>query len=127
MSLEEQAAARKARLAQLRKGPKTSEPAKSRNYDPVTQTAVQGSTRPPTTLDENSGTVEAVSRAIQDRVLQQLRARADVSTQEAIRPKKTTWDMERDIASDLELLEDRTDTVIRSMVRERINRISQGG
>jgi coiled-coil domain-containing protein 12 len=130
-SLEAQAAERKARLAALRNKNKSQtsvdnpkEPAiKSRNYDPTTQSTILGSSRPPTTLDENSETVEAVSQAVSDEILAKFRAQADVSVKEAIKPRKATWDLERDLADDLRLLQEKTDEVIHSIVKERIHKL----
>lgn len=145
MSLEEQSAARKARLLALRNKGKTSEQTsqtsqhttetatqaqdpviKSRNYDPETRTNVKGFSRPPTTLDENSETVEAVSQAIQDEVLSKFRDMANVGDVKAVfKQKKITWDLERDISDDLKLLDERTDDVIHEVVRHRIQTLRQ--
>lgn len=138
-SLEAQANERKARLAALRNRNKPAQAVvpgntevaqtvpvlKNRNYDPSTKSSISGFSRPPTTLDSNSETVEAVSQAIQDEVLAKFRAQAEVSVKEAIKPRKTTWDLERDIAEDLRLLDEQTDEVIHSLVKERIQKLKE--
>ena len=87
---------------------------------------MKGFSRPPTTLDENSETVEAVSQAIQDEVLSKFRDMANVGDVKAVfKQKKITWDLERDISDDLKLLDERTDDVIHEVVRHRIQTLRQ--
>lgn len=144
MSLEAQAADRKARLAALRNknkvnpssntttsttqdvSPKEHTSLISRNFDPESRSQVRGVSAPPTTLDENSETVEAVSQAIQDKILAQFREEATIqTTSNVIKPKKITWDLERDLQNDMELLDEKTDEVIKALVKDRIRKLKQ--
>lgn len=103
---------------------------KSRNFNLETRSAVRGFDAPPTTLDENSETVEAVTSKIQDEVLAKFRQRADFELndtviQEKIKPRNIAWDMQRDIQEDLDLLQEKTDDVIKTIVKERIRKLRE--
>lgn len=146
-TLEDQAAERKARLAALRnkrkqpedvstevinKKPtieKTEFELKSRNFNLETREEIKGFEKPPTTLDENSETVEALTQKIQDDILSKFEKLANEINNEIninkIKPKSIGWDMKRDIQEDLDLLEDKTDIVIKNIVKEKIKKLRE--
>lgn len=148
-SLDAAATERKARLAKLkslkRKQPDTAaeestEPARDvrddsntsnslpitstylsgRNYDPTTRGPKLGFEAAPT---ENAETLE--DRA--DRVERETREKEAKEEQEdkpidlfKLQPKKPNWDLKRDVARKMEVLNRRTDNAIARLVRERI-------
>uniref|UniRef100_A0A060TF10 ARAD1D18920p n=1 Tax=Blastobotrys adeninivorans TaxID=409370 RepID=A0A060TF10_BLAAD len=143
MSLEEQAAARKARLAQLRgikRAPERSEQSeqseqsresgdgsgnveqetkvKPRNYDPEVKGPRLGMENNPVEEEE---TIEFVAEQQQKEALDKLTATAasdlDLSS---LQPKSATWDLKRDLESQMQELDAQTDNSIIKMVRQRL-------
>ncbi|KAI4109644.1 MAG: hypothetical protein LQ339_001757 [Xanthoria mediterranea] len=91
-----------------------------RNYDPTTRGPKLGFEAAPT---ENAETLE--DRA--DRVEREIREKEAKEEQEdkpidlfKLQPKKPNWDLKRDVARKMELLNRRTDNAIARLVRERI-------
>ncbi|KAI4225479.1 MAG: hypothetical protein L6R36_003869 [Xanthoria steineri] len=91
-----------------------------RNYDPTTRGPKLGFEAAPT---ENAETLE--DRA--DRVERETREKEAKEEQEdkpidlfKLQPKKPNWDLKRDVARKMELLNRRTDNAIARLVRERI-------
>lgn len=103
----------------------------SRNYNPETQEPVQGFNNPPTILDENSETVEAVSQKIQDEILLKFEQRANLAFQKqggsesVVRQKVATNDLLRDLQPKLDILKERTDEAINKIVKERIRKLRE--
>ncbi|CAM9024413.1 unnamed protein product [Wickerhamomyces anomalus] len=138
MSLESQASERKNRLAALRnkRKPNTSEvsdeqaikkPTPEQNYNPETQEPILGFNKPPTTLDENAETVEAVSQKIQDEVLSKFAKTADLgfTNNDQIRTKTVTSDLMRDLQPKLDILQERTDEAINKIVKEKVQKLRE--
>ncbi|KAI1435180.1 cwf18 pre-mRNA splicing factor-domain-containing protein [Xylaria sp. CBS 124048] len=93
-----------------------------RNYDPETRGPKLGFEAPPTlglegpTLEEQAALVEEATRQ---------QASEDAKDDQGIdlfklQPKKPNWDLKRDLAKKLEVLNVRTDNAIAKLVRERI-------
>ncbi|KAL8775667.1 MAG: hypothetical protein Q9209_000163 [Squamulea sp. 1 TL-2023] len=115
----------------LLEGPTTPDPSKSslpitstylsgRNYDPTTRGPKLGFEVAPT---ENAETLE--DRA--DRLEQETREKEAKEEREdkpidlfKLQPKKPNWDLKRDVARKMEVLNRRTDNAIARLVRERI-------
>ncbi|CAO1600734.1 MAG: hypothetical protein LQ349_003600 [Xanthoria aureola] len=100
--------------------PITSTYLSGRNYDPTTRGPKLGFEAAPT---ENAETLE--DRA--DRVERETREKEAKEEQEdkpidlfKLQPKKPNWDLKRDVARKMELLNRRTDNAIARLVRERI-------
>ncbi|ODQ57596.1 hypothetical protein WICANDRAFT_80927 [Wickerhamomyces anomalus NRRL Y-366-8] len=143
MSLESQASERKNRLAALRnkrkpntlevsdeqatKKPTPEHTIISRNYNPETQEPILGFNKPPTTLDENAETVEAVSQKIQDEVLSKFAKTADLgfTNNDQIRTKTVTSDLMRDLQPKLDILQERTDEAINKIVKEKVQKLRE--
>ncbi|CAN6599538.1 hypothetical protein TRVA0_001S07426 [Trichomonascus vanleenenianus] len=137
-SLEQQAASRKERLAQLRGLKRRSEqdatPAtsndkessvslKSRNFDPETRSAKLGFDEPPVLRQGDNETVEVVAEELQQQALDKLVQQTSANTKlrlEDLKPKSAAWDLKRDLESKLAVLEGRTDNEIARLVRLKV-------
>lgn len=99
----------------------------SRNYNPETQEPILGFNKPPTTLDENAETVEAVSQKIQDEVLSKFAKTADLgfTNNDQIRTKTVTSDLMRDLQPKLDILQERTDEAINKIVKEKVQKLRE--
>lgn len=98
-----------------------------RNYDPTTRGPKLGFESAPT---ENAETLE--DRA--EQIAQETRAQEAKEEKEdkpidlfKLQPKKPNWDLKRDVARKMEILNVRTDNAIATLVRERIEGAKKNG
>lgn len=151
-SLEQQAAERKARLAQLRslKRKADGQPAAAvsetpspaaastpasdealpppqlsgRNYDPQTREARTGMGYE---ILDGEETIELVAEEEKEKALAKLHERETAALNlDSLQPKKVNWDLKRDLEPKLALLETRTDNAIIRIVRERLKGLRDG-
>ncbi|EEB06755.1 complexed with Cdc5 protein Cwf18 [Schizosaccharomyces japonicus yFS275] len=103
---------------------------KFRNYDPVTQAPKMGFVEPPTIGEE---TVEKVAANIEEETQKVLEEQQAIPEEEldltSLRPKKATWDLERDLKERMTALETATQNAkayyIRQTIEERKKQASQ--
>jgi coiled-coil domain-containing protein 12 len=101
-----------------------------RNFDPSTRTVKLGFENDPTA---QKATLEQQAAIIADRVREDA-ATTDSQAEEALdlfklQPKKPNWDLKRDLAARMAVLDVRTENAIARLVRERIEgqKKSEGG
>jgi coiled-coil domain-containing protein 12 len=101
-----------------------------RNFDALTRTVKLGFENDPTAQNV---TLEQQAAVIADRVKEEA-ATADAQAEEALdlfklQPKKPNWDLKRDLAARMAVLDVRTENAIARLVRERIEgqKKSEGG
>lgn len=81
---------------------------------------------PPKFVLSSTETLEAISTKLQSEILSQLTSNMyspDLGKRNKDKEKKIIWDLERDLADDVDLLEERTDLMIKSLVRERLRKL----
>jgi coiled-coil domain-containing protein 12 len=151
-TLEQQAAERKARLAQLRslkrkadqvdqppelpvsrsatpeqpKSDSDKEPKLSgRNYDLEARDFKSGIG---VSIIDGEETIELVAEEEKERALSKLRERETAKLNlDSLQPKKVNWDLKRDLEPQMTLLETRTDNAIIRIVRDRLKGIQASG
>ncbi|WBW74687.1 complexed with Cdc5 protein Cwf18 [Schizosaccharomyces osmophilus] len=131
-SLDESAELRKQRLRELRKikesqatkeAPDTErkeELIKHRNYDPEAQAPRMGFVEPP----RADVTVETISKDIENETKRRIREQESIPEEEldltTLRPKKPTWDLERDLKERMAILEPKNQNARAYYVRQTI-------
>lgn len=95
-----------------------------RNYDPVTRGPKLGFEAPPILPDQETLETRAASLAKETKAAEE-KAEKEQAEGKGIdlfdlQPRKPNWDLKRDLARKMEILNQRTDNAIARMVRERI-------
>jgi coiled-coil domain-containing protein 12 len=152
-TLEQQAAERKARLAQLRSLKRKADqvdqppelPASSRSATPEQprsdsdkEPKLSGRNYDLEARDFKSGvgvllidgeeTIELVAEEEKEKALSKLRERETAKLNlDSLQPKKVNWDLKRDLEPQMALLETRTDNAIIRIVRDRLKGMQASG
>ena len=95
-----------------------------RNYDPVTRGPKLGFEAPPLAPDQETLETRAATLAAETKAAEAKEAKDHAEGKGIdlfdLAPKKPNWDLKRDLARKMEVLEQRTDNAIARMVRERV-------
>ncbi|KAH3678289.1 hypothetical protein WICMUC_001613 [Wickerhamomyces mucosus] len=97
------------------------------NFDNWSERKAADSESVPQFINDNNETVEALSLKLQQDILAQFEERAKIekiNIKDIIKPKKITWDLERDLKDDSDLLQEKTDNILRNVVKERIRNLA---
>ncbi|KAK9239567.1 mRNA splicing factor [Lipomyces kononenkoae] len=97
-----------------------------RNYDPDSRAPLQGYFEPPTanvpTVEEEADRIEKAA-AVEDEKLREEQSVEDEAELDSsdTQPKRANWDLKRQLADKLEILQRQTDVALNRIVRERLN------
>ncbi|CAB54866.1 Pre-mRNA-splicing factor cwf18 [Schizosaccharomyces pombe] len=131
-SLDEVAESRKQRLAELRKIKQLENKTRDsqevqknviehRNYDPEVQAPKMGFVEPPNMIES----VEALSKEIEEKTKRKIEEQSSVPVEEldlvTLRPKKPTWDLERDLKERMRSLETQNQNAIAFYIQQLIS------